>query len=46
MENIENREERGSTISNEMKQAFELCSFVQDHFMDQYIETYTRGKNF
>ena len=46
MESIENREVRGANISMEKKQAFDLCSFVQDHFMEQYIDTYTRGKNF
>ena len=46
MENIENREDRGSSVSAEKKRAFQLCSFAQDYFLEQYTDTYTRGKNF
>ena len=45
LENIENREDRGSTIANNKLQAQVLCNFVQEYFIDQYIETSTRGKN-
>ena len=45
MDNIEYREERGADISCDKKQASILCNFVQEQFMEQYIDSSTRGQN-
>ena len=44
-ESIEAREERGATISDEKKQAYLLFNFVQEYFMEQFIDFCTRGNN-
>ena len=41
----ERSEMNGSTISSDKRQAKQLCLLVQDLFMDQYVDTCTRGKN-
>ena len=36
-ESLINREQNGSNISTEKKQAFLLCNFIQEYFMEQVI---------
>ena len=34
---IKAREDRGASISDEKKQAYLLCNFVQEYFMEKYL---------
>ena len=36
-ESIEAREERGASISDEKKQAYLLCNFLEEHFMEKSL---------
>ena len=44
-ESIEAREDRGASISDEKKQAYLLCNFVQEYFMEKVFDSCTRGRN-
>ena len=44
-ESIEARGDRGALILDEKKQAYLLCKFVLDYFMEQFFDSCTKGRN-